>query len=74
MPNVVEEFPHLNDLTQDQLYQRRTSLIGSAPQGDYKQLTDDALKELVVIARVLRRRTSAPTSAGKKVAPSLGML
>lgn len=77
MPNVVEDYPHLNDYTQVQLLQRHTELIGSAPSGDFKQLSDSALMELVVIARVLRKRTSAPhstTSSRSKVTPTLDAL
>lgn len=78
MPDIGQDYPHLNDFTQDQLYQRRTELIGAAPSGDFKQLTDAVLMELVVIARVLRKRTSAPRSSSSgsrsKITPTLDAL
>lgn len=68
MTDVMDEFRHLDGMSQTQLFERRTALIGLAPSGDYKQLTDEALQELVAISRVLRRKTSPtakPASAKK---------
>jgi hypothetical protein len=76
MSNVMDEFQHLDGMSQTQLFERRSSLIGSAPNGDYKQLTDEVLQELVAIHRVLRRK-SAPstkpsvTRKGANLVPSL---
>jgi hypothetical protein len=58
MTNVMDNFQHLDSMTPTQLFERRTFLIGSAPDGDYKHLSDETLQELVAIHRVLRRKTS----------------
>lgn len=61
MTNVMNEFPHLDNMSATQLFERRSQLIGSAPNGDYKQLPDEVLMELVAIHRVLRRKSSPAT-------------
>jgi hypothetical protein len=66
----MDAFGHLNTLTDVQLYTRRNELVGSAPNGDYRQLTDLALQELVAISRILRRKTS-PASRARKSVPTL---
>ena len=58
MTNVMDSFQHLEGMSQTQLFERRSSLISVAPSGDYKQLTDEVLQELVAIHRVLRRKSS----------------
>jgi len=62
MSNVMDSFVHLDSMSPTDLLSRRSTLIGSAPNGDYKKLTDEALQELVAIARVLRRKSSPATS------------
>lgn len=75
MSNVMADFQHLDGMSQTQLFERRTALIGSAPNGDYKHLPDEVLMELVAIHRVLRRRTSTtkPTVSrkGANLVPTL---
>lgn len=76
MSNVMDAFQHLDSMSQTQLFERRTALIGSAPNGDYKQLDDNALMELVAIHRVLRRKSSSPAKVsaprkGGAMIPSL---
>jgi hypothetical protein len=76
MTNVMDSFQHLEGMSQTQLFERRTTLIGSAPDGDYKQLPDETLQELVAIHRVLRRKTSSGTKPsvsrkGANLVPSL---
>jgi len=76
MTNVMDDFRHLEGLSQTQLFERRSALIGSAPSGDYKQLSDEVLQELVAIHRVLRRKTSSGTKPavsrkGANLVPSL---
>lgn len=78
MSDVMGIFPHLAAFDQTQLYQRRTEILGSAPGGDMKQLSDEALQELLAIARHLRKK-AAPAAASKAapkraVAPSLDAL
>jgi hypothetical protein len=66
----MDQFEHLNSLTPIQLFERRSNLIGAAPNGDFKQLSDEALQELVAIARVLRKKTTPQTRiSGWKKAP-----
>ena len=59
MSNVMDAFAHLDAMTATQLFERRTTLIGTSPQGDYKDLSDEALQELVAISRVLRRKSTS---------------
>jgi len=58
MSNVMDDFLHLNDCTAVQLFERRSTLIGQAPDGNFKLLSDDSLRELVAIARILRKKVS----------------
>lgn len=62
MTDVMDAFKHLDSLTQIQLFERRSALVGSAPGGDYRQLPDEVLQELVAIHRILRRTSSKPAS------------
>jgi len=68
MTNVMDEYAHLNDMSTTALFDRRSALIGSAPDGNFKLLSDDALRELVAIARILRKKVSP--AAATKVAAS----
>jgi hypothetical protein len=60
--NVMDDFRHLETMSPTDLLSRRSTLIGSAPNGDYKKLPDETLQELIAIARVLRRKSSPATS------------
>ena len=73
MTNVMDAFGHLDTMTQPQLFERRSNLVSAAPSGDYRQLTDEALQELVAISRVLRRKASTIPPRARKGAfvPSL---
>ena len=57
----MDAFQHLDGMSQTQLFERRSNLIGTAPNGDYKQLSDEVLQELVALHRVLRRKSSSAT-------------
>jgi hypothetical protein len=73
----MDSYEHLNSWDPVKLFERRSALIGAAPNGDFKQLSDEALQELVAIARVLRKKTSpaARVSGGKKaITPTLDVL
>lgn len=70
----MDSFKHLNDMTQLQLFERRSVLVGSAPNGDYRALTDEALQELVAIHRILRRSTGAKATSRKPDIPTLESL
>jgi hypothetical protein len=63
MSNVtaIVDFQHLDSMSQTALFERRTALVGLAPNGDYKHLPDEVLMELVAIHRVLRRKVSPAT-------------
>lgn len=73
MTDVMDDFPHLNDKSLGELHSRRQELIGSGP---VTHLSDDTLRELLALARILRRRSSVPTSKTKsaKITPSLDAL
>jgi len=75
MSNVMDDFAHLDFFTPTQLFERRTELIGMSPSGEYKDLSDLTLQELVAIARVLKRRTSTTKPSvsrkGANAVPSL---
>jgi len=60
--DVMDAFKHLDSLSQIQLFERRSALVGSAPNGDYRQLSDEVLQELVAIHRILRRHSSPKTA------------
>jgi hypothetical protein len=76
MSDVMQEFLHLNGLDHPQLLGRRQQLLSTAP--DARGLSDEALQELLVIARILRKRAIAPaakaTSSRRAAAPSLDAL
>jgi hypothetical protein len=74
MTDVMDEFTHLNQMSQVQLFERRTQLVGSAPNGDYRQLSDEALQELVAIHRILRRSSGGKSPRAKDEIPTLDML
>jgi hypothetical protein len=57
----MDDFKHLDAMSHTQLFERRTTLIGGAPNGDYKHLPDEVLMELVAISRVLRKKVSPAT-------------
>lgn len=74
MTDVMDEFPHLNDKTLPELHARYQTLKGEGPS---QQLSDEVLKELLAISRVLRKRAAAPTaktSSKKAAAPTLDAL
>jgi len=75
MTNVMDAYTYLDGMTEAQILQRRSAIIGSAPNGDYKQLSDEDLQELVAIHRVLRRKTSTSvpraSRKGADMVPSL---
>lgn len=79
MPDIMDLFPHLEGWDTIQLQARRQELRGDTTQSA-RQLSDDALRELSCIARLLRTRasTAKPRAEGngsaKKVIPSLSDL
>lgn len=80
MPDIMDLFPHLESWDTIQLHARRQELRGDTTQSA-TQLSDDALRELSCIARILRSRATAakPRADGspggtKRVAPQLSDL
>lgn len=76
MSDVMSEFPHLNDKTLGELHQRYQLLKDGPKTGPNGGHADEVLQELVAIARVLRKRSSAPTTKAKtaKAATTLDSL
>lgn len=78
MPDIMIDYAHLNSWDENKLFNRQSELKGSVAPGDFGRLSDEALQELLAIARVLRKRTTSPSakiSSGKRApAPSLDAL
>lgn len=75
MTDVMDAFDHLNQMSQIQLFERRSALVGSAPNGDYRQLSDEVLQELVAIHRILRKHSGAkPSGRARPETPTLDQL
>lgn len=64
MSDVMQDYPHLNDLSQPALHQRYQQLK-ERKHPLTGAIDDDTLKELIVLARILRGRASAPTAKPK---------
>lgn len=75
MPDIMQDFKHLETFSDAALFERQTVLKNSSG-GNMEALSDDALQELLAIARVLRRRTTAPKakSSSRAAAPTLDAL
>lgn len=74
MPDVMDDFSaKLEGKTLGELHSRRQELIGGGPTAS---LSDETLQELLAIARILRKRSSAPVAkkSAKTAAPSLDAL
>lgn len=67
MTDVMDNYDHLNSMSQLQLFERRSALVGSAPNGDYRQLSDEVLQELVAIHRILRKHSGAKQTTTRVV-------
>lgn len=63
----MDAYKHLDGLSQLQLFERRSALVGSAPNGDYRQLNDETLQELVAIHRLLRKHSGSGRPATRTV-------
>lgn len=74
MTDLMDEWTSkLEGKTIGELFNRRQELIGAGPTTN---LSDEVLQELLAIARVLRKRSSAPQpkKSAKAAAPSLDAL
>ena len=77
MSDAMDDFPHLKDKTLGELHSRYQTLKEGPKTGPNGTLSDDVLIELIAIARVLRKRASAPTTKTTKAkasSPSLDAL
>lgn len=61
MTEARDHFPELDGLDVSALHLRRDEIIRSA-NGNYKDLSDDSLSELLQITRNLRKKAAAPGS------------
>lgn len=73
MPNLMNDFEHLKSMETTALLQRREDI--KARHSELSELPDDALIEMLAIARILRTRTVSPkVTGGKKTPASLDAL
>lgn len=73
MPNIMDDFTHLDGLSIPELHGKYQMLKGEGPS---TQLSDEVLQELLAITRILRKRSTAPQAkkSSAKIAPSLDAL
>jgi hypothetical protein len=73
MSDVMEAYPHLNELTVPQIHARYQELKGD---GNGANLPDETLRELLALARILRKRSAAPSArkTSSKTVPTLDAL
>jgi len=82
MPDVMDEFAHLEKLETTALHLRMAELRGTTSMDaaiSGNDLSDQSLKELVCIMRLLRGRASTSTrstrtAADRRVVPTADML
>lgn len=55
MPEIRDYYVHVKDMDISSLHSRRAELIATAPSGQYRDLDDEALAELLAIARQMRK-------------------
>jgi len=72
MTEVRDLFPEIEKRDTPWLHTRMEELRSTAPGGNFRELSDDALHELLVITRALRKRAASPGSSAraKRVAVS----
>lgn len=58
MPEISEHFSHLEDLEVHELQARREELKNSAPEGNFENLDEESLAELLQITRLLRKKAA----------------
>lgn len=67
MPELNKFYAHLNDMPEHELKNKKEVLLESA-NGDFRNLDDDAMSELLAITRVLTKKATTPTGR-KRTAP-----
>jgi hypothetical protein len=66
MPEIRDYYSHVKDMDITQLHQRRNELVSTAPSGQYRDLEDEALAELLAITREMRKRAAVGTKRTAK--------
>lgn len=58
MPEIRDYYTAVKDMDIPDLHARRNELVGSTTPGQYRDLPDETLAELLAIARELRKRAA----------------
>lgn len=58
MPEIRDYYVYVKDLDIAALHQRKNDLLAGKLPGEYRDLDDDALAELLAITRELRKRAA----------------
>lgn len=71
MPEIRDYYSHVKDMDIVDLHTRRNEIVSSVPSGQYRDLSDEALAELLAISREMRKRAAVGTkrNVGKKSKP-----
>lgn len=72
MPEIRDYYLHVKDMDLASLHTRRNEIVSSVPAGQYRDLGDEALAELLAISREMRKRAAVGTkrTAKKSKAPA----
>ena len=68
LEKLDDHFPHLMDMSYDQLALRREILLDTCVENGvriYAQLSDTALSELFAVNRLMRKKNSGPPKKAK---------
>ena len=71
MTEVRDLFPDIEAKDTPWLHTRMEELRSSAPSGNFRELSDEALSELLVITRALRKRAASPGRTSKPKGPKV---
>ena len=65
MPEIRDYYTHVKELDIPGLHQRKNELLAGRAPGEFRQLDDEALAELLAITRELRKRAAvSPKRSG----------
>ncbi len=65
MTEVRDIYPEIEKLELHELHAKKDSILARGA-GNYKDLDDDSLAELVAVTRALRKRAAAPGTGGPR--------
>lgn len=68
MPEIRDVYTETEALDLPALHKRRDEITSSAPGGDFSQLSDDLLSELLAVNRALRKKVAANAGTAKRAA------